>query len=78
MGILAFVILLWVSRKPGVEGWSALFLPGFVTDTQPAILGTILMCIWPAVNPFSSFSANGRFLTSRSSKITIITFVIVV
>lgn len=28
MGILAFVILLWVSRKPGAPGWSALVPEG--------------------------------------------------
>ncbi|VDM35785.1 unnamed protein product [Hydatigera taeniaeformis] len=61
MGILALVILLWISRKPGVDGWSAIvpFKIGangkrieLTTDTQPALLGTILVCVWPAYNPF--------------------------
>ncbi|KAH9281804.1 Solute carrier family 13 member 2 [Echinococcus granulosus] len=61
MAILALVILLWISRKPGVDGWSAI-VPfktsptgkriELTTDTQPAVLGSILICIWPAYNPF--------------------------
>ncbi|KAL5104859.1 Solute carrier family 13 member 2 [Taenia crassiceps] len=61
MAILGLVILLWISRKPGVDGWSAIvpFKIGpngkrieLTTDTQPALLGTILVCFWPAHNPF--------------------------
>uniref|UniRef100_A0A5K3G082 CitMHS domain-containing protein n=1 Tax=Mesocestoides corti TaxID=53468 RepID=A0A5K3G082_MESCO len=61
LGILVAVVLLWVSRKPGVEGWSALVPSGvqengkplqLTTDTQAAVLGSILICVWPANNPF--------------------------
>ncbi|VUZ41217.1 unnamed protein product [Hymenolepis diminuta] len=60
MGILLLVIVLWVTRKPGVDGWSVLTVSKvenkktveYVTDSQPAVLGTILLCVWPAINPF--------------------------
>ncbi|VDN99414.1 unnamed protein product [Rodentolepis nana] len=60
MGILLMVIVLWVTRKPGVDGWSVITVSKvennktiqFVTDSQPAVLGTILLCVWPAINPF--------------------------
>uniref|UniRef100_A0A5K3EKZ8 CitMHS domain-containing protein n=1 Tax=Mesocestoides corti TaxID=53468 RepID=A0A5K3EKZ8_MESCO len=61
IGILAVIVVLWVTRKPGVDGWAALVPSGFnkdgksiplTTDTQAAVLGTILVCAWPANNPF--------------------------
>ncbi|KAM7536361.1 hypothetical protein Aperf_G00000086300 [Anoplocephala perfoliata] len=60
MGILLLVIALWVTRKPGVEGWSAITVKKmegtkaleYVSDCQPAVLGTILISVWPAFNPF--------------------------
>ncbi|KAM7536789.1 hypothetical protein Aperf_G00000086144 [Anoplocephala perfoliata] len=60
MGILLFVIILWITRKPGVDGWSVITKTetsgttktNYVSDCQPAVLGTILLCIWPANLPF--------------------------
>ncbi|PAA54025.1 hypothetical protein BOX15_Mlig020288g1, partial [Macrostomum lignano] len=63
--ILLFVltICLWISREPGVRGWSALFLGpdpkntsntmSFTSDAQPVILSAILLFFLPSKNPFS-------------------------
>lgn len=59
--IFTLIILLWITREPGVSGWSTLFrettgangkVKHYVTDTQPAILVAIIAMILPARNPF--------------------------
>ncbi|VDK80709.1 unnamed protein product [Dibothriocephalus latus] len=67
MTVLAFVVLLWISREPGAPGWSK-FMPKvmrngkltpLVTDTQPAIIGTVLFLVLPAYNPFAKKIRDG-------------------
>ncbi|VDD74667.1 unnamed protein product [Mesocestoides corti] len=55
------VIIMWISREPGVQGWSR-FMPkkinaqgrliNFVGDTQPIVLVAFLAMILPYNNPF--------------------------
>lgn len=49
-----FIILavLWITRDPGfIPGWSLLFEDGFVKDSTPAILISVLLFILPARPP---------------------------
>ncbi|BHF74678.1 Solute carrier 13 [Sparganum proliferum] len=61
--MILFILLigLWITREPGVPGWSRFMPVGndsrgrtvmYVDDTQPTILFTILAFIIPATNPF--------------------------
>ena len=40
------LVLLWVTRYPGVEGWSR-FISPYVDDSTPAVLIVILALVTP-------------------------------
>nr|VZI38474.1 unnamed protein product [Spirometra erinaceieuropaei] len=75
MAVLAFVVLLWISREPGAPGWSKIMpkvlrngkLAPLVTDTQPAILGTVLFMVLPAYNPFAKKKRDGTAADPKES-----------
>ncbi|PAA86249.1 hypothetical protein BOX15_Mlig033333g1 [Macrostomum lignano] len=76
--LFALTIGLWISREPGVPGWTALFrgtdkrtgrTVSFMSDAQPAIMSAILLFLLPSRNPFAA--ACGHRPVSRSHASTI-------